>query len=245
MDKQKLRFAVCDDKKEDIDQIIDVLRECLRRMPQAAEISLQKFLSGQALYEANRKGPFQLIFLDIEMPGVDGFHLAEMLCLSRPQTYLIFVSVHENFVFDASEYMPLWFVRKSKLERDMQRAMRKFFQVTASMCVSYKMKDGFGIRELQIQDILYIECTGHSLSIQRTDGSRLEKYGTLKFMEEELKGYHFLRIHKNYLVNQKYIKEVGKQEVYLTDQSVLEMARDRRASVRAAMLRYEREHYGY
>ena len=63
-------------------------------------------------------------------------------------------------------------------------------------------------------------------------------------MEEELEGCHFLRIHKNYLVNQQYIKEVGRREVYLTDQSALEMGRDRRIKVREAMLRYERERYG-
>ncbi len=244
MDKQKLRFAVCDDKREDIDRIVGVLWACLRRMPRTVEISLRKFTDGKALYEANKKDAFHLIFLDIEMPDTDGFRLAEMLCLDRPQTYLIFVSIHESFVFDASEYMPLWFVRKEKLERDMQRAVRKYFQVTASMRVSYRMKGGFGCHELLVQDILYVECTGHSLSIQKRDGSRLERYGSLKAMEEELKGYQFLRIHKNYLVNQRYIKEVGKREVYLTDQSVLEMGRDRRAAIRKAMLQYEKEHYG-
>ena len=187
---------------------------------------------------------FHLIFLDIEMPGMDGFALAEKLSLEWPQTYLVFVSAHESFVFDAPEYAPLWFVRKSNLEWDMFRAVRKYLQVTASMRVSYRLKEGLVLRELPLKVILRIECSGHSLSIRRTDGSWLKKYGSLKSMEEELEGCHFLRIHKNYLVNQQYIKEVGRREVYLTDQSALEMGRDRRIKVREAMLRYERERYG-
>lgn len=96
-----------------------------------------------------------------------------------------------------------------------------------------------------MRDILYVECSGHRITICRTDGSRLEKYGSLKAMEGELAGCHFLRIHKNYLVNQEYIKEVGKREVYLTDGKVLEMGRDRRTTVRGAMIQFEKEHHGH
>ncbi len=146
--------------------------------------------------------------LDIEMLGLDGFALAERLCLDRPQTRLVFVSRHESLVYDAPEYMPLWFMRKSSLERDMYKALRQYFRVTASTRVTYRLKDGFSFRDVPVRDILYVECSGRRISICRTDGGRLEMYGSLKAMEGELTGCHFLRIHKNYLVNQEYIKEV-------------------------------------
>ncbi len=82
---------------------------------------------------------------------------------------------------------------------------------------------------------------GHSLVIKKTDGGWLRKYGSLKSMEEELEGCSFLRIHKNYQVNQEYIKEVGSREVYLMDGSILEMGRDRKNAVREAMRLYDRE----
>lgn len=244
MEKEKLRIAICDDKKEDIERIAEALYGYLGGMEQPVECSCRKFLKGDLLYEANRKKAFHLVFLDIEMPEPDGFRLAEMLCLHRPESYLIFVSCHEELVFDAAEYMPLWFVRKERLEKDMRRALEKYFRTTTSLRVRYRMEDCYGYCELSIGDILYVECSGHKLIIQKTDGNRLEHYGSLKGMEEELRGYHFLRIHKNYLVNQRYISEVGKREVYLVDKSMLEMGRDRRVTVREAMLCYKREHKG-
>lgn len=72
-----------------------------------------------------------------------------------------------------------------------------------------------------------------------SDGSGMKKYGSLKAMEEGLRGCHFLRIHKSYLVNQEYIKEVGVREVYLTDGTVIEMGRDRKKPDREAMRRYD------
>ncbi len=244
MHKREFRVAICDDKVEDIALIEDALKKGLIRLKQSGRLYCRKFLDGEKLYKATRNENFDLLLIDIEMPNLSGFELAEKLCLDRPSTYLIFVSAHESFVFDAAEYMPLWFVRKSNLEWDMFRAVRKYLQLTASTGVNYRLKEGFGFRDLPIRDILYIECSGHSLSIRRTDGSCLKKYGSLKSMEEELRDYHFLRIHKNYLVNQEYIKEVGKREVYLKDESVLEMGRDRRIKVREAMLLYEKECYG-
>lgn len=244
MDKRECRVAICDDSVEDLACIEDALKKALQKAGQPIRLIYRKFSDGETLYDATRTEAFDLLLLDIEMPDMDGFQLAERLCMERHSFYLIFVSVHESFVFDASEYMPLWFVRKSNLERDLFRAVNKYLQITAFTRVNYRMKEGFGFRELPLQDILYIECSGHSLFIRRTDGSCLRKYGSLKSMEEELEGYHFLRIHKNFLVNQRYVKEVGKREVYLTDDSALEMGRDRRAGVREAMLQYERERNG-
>ena len=242
---EEILAGICDDSSDELDRIEEALQTGLVKLGSPARICCARFLDGETLYAASREQDFQLLFLDIEMPGLDGFALAERLCLDRPQTRLVFVSRHESLVYDAPEYMPLWFVRKSRLERDMYKALRQYFRVTASTRITYRLKDGFSFRDVPVRDILYVECSGHRISICRTDGSRLEKYGSLKAMEGELAGCHFLRIHKNYMVNQEYIKEVGKREVYLTDGKALEMGRDRRAAVRDAMIQYEKGSYGY
>ncbi len=241
MKKRECRVGICDDKQEDIRRIEAALRKGIKRTGQAVSLFVRSFLNGEDLYAATRGENFDLLFLDIEMPRMDGFELAAKLCMDRPKIFLVFVSIHESFVFDALEYSPLWFVRKGNLEWDMFRVIKKYLQATAFAGVSYRMKEGFGFREIPIRDILYIEGSGHSLSIRKTDGGCLKKYGSLKSMEEELAGCCFLRTHKNYIVNQEYIKEVGNREVYLTDGSVLEMGRDRKSAIREAMRQYDRE----
>ena len=63
-------------------------------------------------------------------------------------------------------------------------------------------------------------------------------------MEEELSKYNFLRIHKSYLVNPRYIADIGRQEIFLTDGTSLGMGRDRRKALLQAMHKYEGEYYG-
>ena len=62
------------------------------------------------------------------MPEIDGFDLAGQLYLKNPHLKVVFVSNYESIVFDAYEYMPLWFVRKSSLERDMLKSTAKIFR---------------------------------------------------------------------------------------------------------------------
>ncbi len=197
MEKRECRVGICDDRQEDIEQIENALRKGLKKTGQQVSLIMRSFLNGEDLYSATRRENFDLLFLDIEMPGMDGFELAARLCMDRPQVCLVFVLIHESFVFDSLEYSPLWFVRKGNLEWDMFKAIKKYLQMTAFMGVSYRMKEGFGFRELPIRDILYIEVSGHSLMIKKTDGGLLRKYGSLKSMEEELAGCCFLRTHKN------------------------------------------------
>lgn len=241
----ELRVGICDDKEEDLERIRQTLQEALQTFHRPVRMHCRLFRDGEQMYQSSREELYHLFFLDIEMPDVDGFKLAERLSMDRPRARLIFVSGHESFVFDSQEYTPFWFVRKGMLEHDMQRALRKYFQVTAMERISYRLQDGLGFCEILLRDILYIECCGHTLTIFKTDGKSLKKYGSLKTMEEELAGHGFLRIHKSCLANQIYIEEVGKREVYLKNGRELEMGRDRRKAVREAMILYERERREY
>ena len=171
-----LRVAICDDRSEDLERIEAAVKDGVVKVGIEEHVECHSFLNGEGVSEADHEPPFDLVLLDIELEdadGEDGFTLANRLHAQRKDICLIFVSLHENFVWNAQKYMPLWFVRESVLKKDMEDALE-----------------------------------------------------SLKALEEELKAYHFLRIHKNYLVNPRYVEEVGKWEIRLTDGNVLEMGRD-------------------
>lgn len=236
-----LRIGICDDKEEDLKLIKDVVRESIQKIGISVHIKCSLFLHGEEMYEAEKKEHFDLFLLDIEMPEPDGFQLAKRICSGRTTPCLIFVSAHESFVFDSQEFMPLWFVRKTMLKKDMYKALQKYFELTSFRKASYSFKGG----SVHIRNIVYIECSGHSLTIQKADGKIIKQCGSLKLMEEDLAKYNFLRIHKNYLVNLRYIEDIGKQEIHLINGTVLEMGRDRRKVLIEAVNKYEGENHEY
>lgn len=152
----------------------------------------------------------------------------------------MFVSNHENVVFDAWEYTPLWFVRKSALERDMMKALRKYFEMTIKTQLRYRMPDGFGLRDVRLDSILYAECSRHTIMVHMMDQTLLQLYGSLKSLEAEWGRYGFLRVHKNYLVNVKYIVETGVRTVRLSDGTELDMGKNRRKRI-AEQIKQQKE----
>lgn len=234
MGKERLYMAVCDDEPGDIRQIQKMIQKTMEKLGYYGEYELQSFSKGNELYEAVKREPFSLVFLDIEMPETDGFQLASKLCAEAPEMHLIFISNYEHFVFDAYEYAPFWFIRKAALEQDMYRAMYRYMQLTSDSRITYKVKDGMGFKEISIKDILYVECEEHTLTFRTVQGL------SLKEVERELAPYGFLRIHKSCLANQRHIKQVEKQDVLFSGEIRVALGRDRRKSIREAMLKYRK-----
>ena len=239
MNAKKLEIGICDDQPRDLKRIRDVLCSSLEAMG-GWDASIHLFRRGRALCEESKRTTFGLLFLDVMMPDLSGFDLASQIHMHRGETKVVFVSNHENMVFDSYDFSPLWFVRKSLLERDMSRALIKYRQATSERRITYRIKEGFGRREVMLDELMYIECEKHTLKLSMSDGNVYQAYGSLRPVEEELSESGFIRIHKSYLVNQRYISEVCKRSVRLRNGSELDMGRARRKEIADAMMRYER-----
>lgn len=241
MAEHTISIGICDDDENDLRQIEMILREGFQKLNVSVKPGFRRFLTGDELYRAGCQEVFDLLFLDIEMPGTNGFQLAKQIHMRNPKTGIIFVSAHESLVFESQEYCPVWFVRKRELERDSFLALRKYLGTVLPEEEFYTA----GSNLCRFRDILYVESMGHMLRFIKTNGQIFQQYGSLKATEATLSGRGFLRTHKSYLVNQRYIEEIGRRDIRLTDGTVLEMGRDRRKALLEAMSRYEGERYGH
>lgn len=242
MNAGNLEIGICDDSPEDLKQIRMAFCQSAEMLGEK-NISLYLYPDGRSLYKDSQNRNFSLVFLDWEMPDLDGFDLAERLYIENPKLKVVFVSNYENMVFDSYEYTPLWFVRKSALARDMMKALQKYFNMTTKTQLRYRMADGFGLRDVRLESIMYAECSGHTVIVRMRDQTALQMHGTLKSYEEEWNSHGFLRIHKNYLVNVRYIMEVGARTIRLSDGTELDMGKNRRRKI-AELVKQEKERTG-
>lgn len=225
-----LEIGICDDSPEDLNRIQQAFRKSVEILGEK-DVSLYLYPDGGALYKDSRTRKFSLVLLDWEMPGMNGFDLAEQLYIENPDLKVVFVSNYENIVFDSYEYTPLWFVRKGMLERDMIKALQKYFNMTVKTQLRYRMEDGFGFLDVRMEHILYAECSGHTIMVHIRNRPSVQQYGSLKNLEGQWERYGFIRIHKNYLINAKYIAEVGVRTVRLSDGTELDMGKNRRKMI--------------
>lgn len=237
MDSRKIEIGIFDDEPDELVRIGDEVKRSLDALNED-EMEVHLFLNAEEMYEDSHKRSYSLVFLDLKIPELKGFELARLLYMGNQEVKVVFVSSHESMVFDAYEYMPLWFVRKSQLTEDIRRALRKYFQITLKKRLNFRIKLSFGVKEVLVSEILYIECAGHKLTVKLVNSISYQVYGSLKKVETELSRYGFLRIHKNYLVNQMYIKEIRSRTVVLGDGTELDMGKNRKKAILSALNQY-------
>ncbi len=230
MGRGEITAGVCDDELEDLKRICQEFARCVRLLGEKDPI-FHTCQNGQEMLESCQKDKLDLVFLDLEMPGWNGFELAGQLHRLDSSIKIIFVSNHENMVFDSYEYAPLWFVRKSSLERDMPKAVKKYFQMAAKIQIHCRTKEGMYDLWVYINEVLYIEGSGHTLFMKLLNKECHQLYGSLKPLEERFSSHGFVRIHKNYLVNAKYVKEIGRRTVFLADGTELDIGKNRRKKI--------------
>lgn len=101
-----------------------LLRDAVYKMIEShgEQAVIEDFSDGQTCLSQLGSRKFNILFLDIEMPGVDGFSMAGKMQKSYPNIVLIFVSSHESLVFQSYEYDTFWFMRKSALITDLKKS---------------------------------------------------------------------------------------------------------------------------
>lgn len=118
-----LKIAVCDDNDKDI-EIIN--RELLLLEEKAREkgctYQIQAFKSGNDILKSFALvQDMHILFLDIDMPGIDGMEIAKRLEQTERRVKVIFVTNHADMVFTAIHYRPFRFIRKERLHIELER----------------------------------------------------------------------------------------------------------------------------
>jgi two-component system response regulator LytT len=162
-----------------------------------------------------------LLFLDIEMPLVNGLHFLKALT-DPPKT--IFTTAYKQYAFegfelDVTDYLlkPFSFERFSKAVKKAEIPAAAAADYTADTLL---IKDKEGMLNLKQHDILYIEGCKDYVKINTKAGSHLI-YHTLKGILDRLDAQVFLRSHRSYIVNRLHIERIHQDMLIMTDQSMV------------------------
>lgn len=231
-----IRIAICDDEENIIDIMLSAVRTAFARRGVTAEI--EAFSSVEPLWRGMKLRVFDLIFLDIEMPGTDGIAFGERLRTCGDRTEIVFVSAREDRVFDTFKVHPFDFVRKSNFLGDLTKVIDNYLAVLSGRkggTITVQSKSG--IMNIPLSSVTYFEGCGKTQLIH-IEGKKdtVPVYRSMELLEDELSGKGFIRVHKGMLVNYKYISRILVNDVELTDGSLLPLSRRKSAAIKAAYL---------
>ena len=182
---------------------------------------------------------YDLIFLDIELPGINGMEAAEAMREHDPETPIIFVTNLAQYAVHGYAVDALDFVVKPVEYYDfklrMDKAVRKIGRTEQR---SLRIPSESGFRIVSVADVCYIDVSNHDLAIHLACGETAIMRATLSKMEEELAGTTFVRISNSCLINADRIHSINGSIVRMSTGDELAISRTKKKSALEALASY-------
>ena len=202
----------------------------------ALTFDIHTFAAGGELLDDYAPG-YDVILLDIEMPGIDGMEAAERIRAQDGEVVLMFVTNMAQYAINGYEVGALDFVLKPineytfsvRFARAVERAGRR-----ESGQVLLSLADG--VRRVEVRQIYYVEVQNRMLHYH-TEQGELSLRGTMQAAEQTLARYHFVRCNHWYLVNLRHVTEI-RRDVVVVAGNELEISRRNRTEFLTALTNY-------
>lgn len=213
-----LRIAICDDEASARDALRILLEKFL--VEESEEI-VYEFSSGinAVSWLQKHPGEIDLLFLDVEMKGLNGMETAERIRKFDENLIIVFVTGYSDYVFEgyrvgALDYM-IKPIPETKLTELLHRVREK---MTLNNEKSYFLKNADGTWRFRLQDILYFYSDKRKV-ILVTDSGEYPFYAKLDEVEKQLAS-HFIRVHQRFLINPENVDHLGHDHMLLNGKKV-------------------------
>ena len=227
-----MKISICDDESKILEEIASFVE---REFPSAR---IKSYSDGTSFISSGEERP-DVLLIDIDMPGMSGMDVAAALALEKVQTLIVFVTAHDELVYDSFKYHPFAFVRKKFLEEELRNVLTDCEKEIEGRSKRFIFQNASNMVNLAQSEILYFEGQANYLAIHST-GGQYRMRSTMSAVEEELKNSGFLRIHKGFLVNLEHIRILKTEELELDNGEVLPIGKSYSESAKKSILRFMR-----
>ena len=231
--------AICEDEKDIAHYIEKTLASSFDKL--GMQVAFDVFDNGNKLLRMIEEHyHYDIVFMDIEMPEMDGISICRKIRKINTETLVIFISNKDDLVFSTFEVQPFRFIRKSHYDAllpGLTLALQTELlnrQPCSIQIVESGSKDIFSFDTSQIT---YIEAQAKNCCIHTTTGEHVIKT-KLMDIEQMLNDMYFIKPHRSYLINSKYISTIKKNEVELSDGSVVPISRGHLDEIKKEFLNY-------
>ena len=230
-----MRIAICDDEEIYRVQLKSVLDKILVN----ADYEIETFADGNRLEEAYSEAPYDLVFLDIEMPAVDGITLARRLRARSEKVFIVFLTGHVEYALEGYEVNALRYLTKP-VDTDKLKEVIRYVQDKQGSGRQIIVKEDGEQLLIDIADVMYMESMNQNVRIVTTKGEHVIRYNIGDF-EQQLAGDGFFRIHRGYLVALAKVKKLAKSDVIMEDGTTLPVSRSNIKPLKDALYAYVEE----
>ena len=234
-----MNIIICDDRAEDRKNLSDLLSDYAAKNNYDFDIAEYDF--GEQLCEdESALEKCQLLFLDINLQGIDGLKTAMWIKEKYPKIPVVLVTAYMNYVLDGYKVKASRFLLKDNLADTIGECMDDLIAEIDKNSKILEFHFVEGTIKLHADDIIYIETQRHK-NVFYTEKGVFQIYKKLDELEIELKDMGFVRAHLSFLVNMRYITKISSYVMTLTNGKKISVPKARYAQVKRKYMLYKGE----
>lgn len=218
-----LKIAICDDNQEES----KLLKSAVERIIfSQTEYKIVIYSNGKQLIQDIEADSFQydLLFLDIHMPGKDGLSVAQLIRKKELDLDIIFFTISKNHIFEGYTYKAFSYLLKPLDENMLKKELGRYLleKNTVSSCLNVNIQ-GNKVR-IPLKKVRYFYSQGRKVQAVMTDEivSFYEKMGDVYQMVEK---EGFIRCHQSYIVNRRFINSYNQTSILLDQDERITISR--------------------
>lgn len=232
-----ITVAVCDDEKYLTDQIKKLVSEFFRG--KNTEASVVCFSNGEDLLKYDKS--IDILFLDIQMNGMDGMEAAKELRSRNFGGYIIFITILEEMVFQSFEVQAYDYLVKPIEEKKFKRTMERLFASMKNVNEEKLLvQKGYERSIISFDEIVFCEIIDRKVYLHLASADVVDFYDRIENLEARLDSRSF-RCHRSYLINLKYLKSYKNGVAYMENGKEIPISRLRGKAFSEVVLQYMKE----
>lgn len=245
-----LNIAIVEDERAHAAITIRLLGAWLQE--RRIKFQIREFHSGEAfLFEWEQNQAWNALFLDIQMPGLNGMELAKRIRRDNEQVAIVFVTGITDYLQEGYEVEALHYLVKpidaDKISYCMERIFAKYQEQKkrrALLIEAEETADGQDSSHitlrLSLEEIVYLEAFAHNTQLYTREKSYCVREG-IGAWRKRLPMEMFVVCHRSYLVNLLYVARLKKDRIVLDDGKEVPMSRRCYQSVNQAFIEFYRQ----
>jgi len=194
----------------------------------------------ELLAEVEKGMCWDVIFLDILMPGENGIEVAKEIRQFDMNVKIIFLTISSEFAVQSYQVNAYFYQLKPIWEESFFRLMDSIVLECEKSEQAYLiLKCKKGIIRINLEKLKYCEVMGRTLLLHMEDGQVYERIGSLEELAESLNPYaYFLRPHRSFLVNMEFVQNISCKMIIMSDQTEIPIPHGKYSEVKDKFLEY-------
>lgn len=232
-----VHIAICDDEQDISDKIRGMVSDFFRR--KNIEIAITQFSNGEELLNYGKV--IDILFLDIQMNGIDGMETARKLRNRKFKGVLIFITVLKEMVFQAFDVQAYDYLVKPIDKRHFEKTMERLWNSMKNASkASLLVQKGYESNIIAFEDIVFCEIIDRKVYLHLISSQVIDFYERIEKLETKLDS-RFFRCHRSFLINLKYLKSYKNGTAYMEGDTQIPVSRLRSKEFSNVILQYMKE----